>query len=125
MWILRIGPYLLAEALGLGGEGRGGPRTAHLAGHGAVHAVGRPELLLGQQLQHQRHILLALSVRQTLLGPAQGMEHLLQLWTGDRQRDREREMERKNERERQGERGIEFKAVMTTMMDSGCREERK
>ena len=61
-------------------EGRGGTGSGHLLGHSAEDAVGIPEVILGEELHYQLHILLALRVNQAVLRPLQSLEQLRQFW---------------------------------------------
>ena len=68
--------YLHAEILCLRCEGRGGADHGHLLGHSAVDGEGIPEVLLGNELHYQLHILLALRIVQAVLRPLQSLQHL-------------------------------------------------
>ncbi len=79
--------YLLAEILCLCCEGWGGTDSALLLGYSTVDGVGIPEVLLGEELHYQLHILLALRISQAVLRPLQSLQQLLQFW--ERGRDGE------------------------------------
>lgn len=75
-WVL---VYLLAEILCLYCQRRSGTDSALLLGYSFVDAVGRPEVLRGEELHYQLRVLLALCVSQTAQGPLHGLLPLLHI----------------------------------------------